>query len=91
MSYLSNKEYIEIRNIDGVHLAYFKGEALPAQIKTIITQDASDGDGSKTEATISFLVKLEDLKKDSHVFEISVDKLIGVIKKNTDRDNSHLI
>jgi len=89
MTYLKNREYIEIKNVDGVHLAYFKGEMLPAQIKTIITQDAYEGDNKKTEATISFLVKLEDLKNTNTVFEIQGDKLIGVINKNNNRDNSN--
>ena len=90
MSYLPNKEYIEIRNVDGVHLAYFKGEMLPAQIKTIITQDASEGDNKKTEATISFLVKLENLKKTNTipVFEIKQEDLNNVLTKTINRNNS---
>lgn len=59
--YLEGKEYIEIRNVDGVHLAYFKGEVLPALVESTVIQGADTS--QPAEAVLKFIVKLEKLSK----------------------------
>ena len=73
-------ERIEIRNENGLHLAYYKGVLLPALIKSKIIQDA-DG---YTHAKLEFLVELE--KPNS--FEIKQSDLEKVVYTTINRNNA---
>jgi hypothetical protein len=85
--YHSDKEYLEIKNVDGVYLAYFKGEVLPAQMETEINQGAVNEFGNyETYATIKFLVKPEHKKQIS--FEIKGQDLNNVIMTAINKNNS---
>lgn len=61
---------IEIRNENGIHFAYFKGEKLPFLIESTVNQQAL----GFTTATLMFEVELE---KPNITFEIKGSNLIS--------------
>ena len=68
-------EKIEIRNIDGIHLAFYKGEKLPFLIKSIVTQGVDE----ITTAILEFEVNLENIN--NTVFEIKGSDLINIANR----------
>lgn len=63
-------EKIEIRNVNGFHLAFFKGLQLPLLIESVVNQDAS----GFTTANLLFEVELENIN--NNTFEIKGSDLI---------------
>lgn len=72
-------EKIEIRVVNGLHQAYYKGVKLPFLIDSSIIQGV---DKESNEAVLRFRVDLQELKTS---FEINGSDLIGVIENNKNR------